>query len=631
GVKTGFGMFKMSENHPFVESARLISSSVMFAKGKERSYVASLESRVEKLEKRISYARSRKASVAMHDPDEPTEPPDRKDSLATIRAAIHGKAARRREVADVNELVSDFGFLSVNATTRDFESTTTNMTFARLILAATSNAAISNPKPFQLPPRASAMALTQYYLDNVYSLFPVFSETALFNALDAIYQINGRPVTDFEYWLMYMVLAIASSAQSRGGRDALYVEGVNWVGRALCYADKVLTPGYVSQIQALALLVQYSMLDPAHFDSWHLIGFACRAVVDLGFHQDPPPDQQMDKKSLEMRRRLFYCIYSLDRSISMVHARAFSFTDDSTSVAYPSMPTSAPPGTAANALAGPQSLETALLLFQLRYSQSCWYQELFQSSRDPLQPDSIYIWQMCQEMREWSESFPDTLPLSFKDFFDLELLYSYVYCLAPSCRVPAVLEYSKTLIFEYSIAYMQKIFPIARDPINTAFYTYHDALRVYFVGSQFLAVLTEAQDKILSGILPYTPVNPGSPPPPPLPSNTGADNIDRSINCITHIKETLKTFGRRWDDSQALQSSFESQAESILALLYRRKHHVDDISRNSHSPGFIPQTQPVYDHMGALITDEWTNMRGPVYGSGPMPPPGRPGGPPYGL
>ena len=77
------------------------------------SYVASLESRVEKLERRINYARSRKASVAMHDADEPVAPPDRKDSLATIRAAIHGKAARRREAADVNELVSDFGFLSV--------------------------------------------------------------------------------------------------------------------------------------------------------------------------------------------------------------------------------------------------------------------------------------------------------------------------------------------------------------------------------------------------------------------------------------------------------------------------------------------------------------------------------------
>lgn len=75
------------------------------------SYVASLESRVDKLERKLAYARSRKASVAMHDYDDLSQVPDRKDSLATIRAAIHGKAARRREVADVNELVSDFGFL----------------------------------------------------------------------------------------------------------------------------------------------------------------------------------------------------------------------------------------------------------------------------------------------------------------------------------------------------------------------------------------------------------------------------------------------------------------------------------------------------------------------------------------
>lgn len=38
---------------------------------------------------------------------------DRRDSLASIRAAIHRKAARTREDHDVNSLVSDFGFLSV--------------------------------------------------------------------------------------------------------------------------------------------------------------------------------------------------------------------------------------------------------------------------------------------------------------------------------------------------------------------------------------------------------------------------------------------------------------------------------------------------------------------------------------
>jgi hypothetical protein len=163
------------------------------------------------------------------------------------------------------------------------------MTFARLILAASNNEAIPKPRPFQLPQRAEATALVQYYLDNVFVLFPAFSETALFNALEAVYQVNGRPVTEFEYWLLYMVLAIASASQSRNSRDVHFTAGLAWVGRALRHADKVLMPGYVSQIQALVLL------------------------VDLGFHQDPPKEQQTDKKNMEMRRKLFYCVYSLDR------------------------------------------------------------------------------------------------------------------------------------------------------------------------------------------------------------------------------------------------------------------------------------------------------------------------------
>jgi len=49
----------------------------------------------------------------MHESDVPPSSvgDDRKDSLAVIRAAIHRKAARKRENSDVNALVSDFGYL----------------------------------------------------------------------------------------------------------------------------------------------------------------------------------------------------------------------------------------------------------------------------------------------------------------------------------------------------------------------------------------------------------------------------------------------------------------------------------------------------------------------------------------
>lgn len=76
------------------------------------SYVAALELRIEKLERRLAFARSRKASVAQHEADvPPNQVAERRDSLALIKAAIHRKAAQKRENADVNSLMSDFGYL----------------------------------------------------------------------------------------------------------------------------------------------------------------------------------------------------------------------------------------------------------------------------------------------------------------------------------------------------------------------------------------------------------------------------------------------------------------------------------------------------------------------------------------
>ncbi len=181
------------------------------------------------------------------------------------------------------------------------------------MLAAATNEPIPTPESARLPPRQTANNIVQYYQAHVYSLYPFFSETALLSVLDDVYQADQRPIRTADYWLLYMTLAIGSVAQSQSDQDVFYREGVGYAGRALEYADKALAPGYVTQIQSLLLLTIYGMLDPAHFDSWHLIGFTCRAVIDLGFHQDPPSTQPIDKPLLDMRRKTFYCVYALDR------------------------------------------------------------------------------------------------------------------------------------------------------------------------------------------------------------------------------------------------------------------------------------------------------------------------------
>ncbi|KXJ92095.1 fungal-specific transcription factor domain-domain-containing protein [Microdochium bolleyi] len=543
-----------------------------FARGKERSYVAALELRVEKLERRLAFARLRKASVARHDSEAgPMAMTDssRKDSLAKIRDAIHRKAARRREDSDVNSLMAEFGFLSVNATTRDFEpSLNSNMTFARLVLAAASNDTLPNAKNWGLPPRHNIMATIQYYMTNIYSLFPSFPESVLYAALDHVYAHDRSP-RDCDFWLVYMVLAIASMAQSLVKDDDFYSSGTHFASKAMDYADRALMPGYTSQIQSLILLTQYSMLDPAHFDSWHLIGFTCRAVIDLGYHQDPPSEQVTDKAALDLRRKTFYCVYALDRAISMSFARAFSFTHGSINVAWPR----------ASSFARRQSItgqshpgsEPGFLLFQLRRAQSHWYQELYQSGSVPLKDPTTFVWTMCRDMKEWGDSLPASLPAGFRAWFDLELHYSFVFLLAPSERTPYITDHNRLLIFEYSLAYLEKIYDVSHSSTAGAFYTYHDALRVFFIASQFIAVLRDAEELLLSGMSIATPPSEyGRPPPPSLPpgaATLSGESIGRSLRCLQRTGTTLAKYGQRWENSVALKQSFDIISAEVVERL----------------------------------------------------------------
>jgi len=260
----------------------------------------------------------------------------------------------------------------------------------------------------------------------------------------------------------------------------------------------------------------------------------------------------------------------------MVHARAFSFTDDAIAVSFPSATPALRAHPSSGAI-GSVALDPALLHFQLRRAQSHWYQALFQSDPNDVLPDAAsFIWQMCHDMREWAESLPDTLPIGIRELFDLELRYSYVYCIAPSARAPHMTAYGRMLIFEHAIAYLNRIYEVAHAVMNTSFYTYHDALRVYFMGSQFVAVLRSDGDALISGAsVPVPLALPGQPAPPPLPrrfdgANAG-DNLDRSLRSLERVGLTLKKYGERWEDALALLHSFETISSEVRSWLEEKR------------------------------------------------------------
>jgi len=284
-----------------------------FAKGKERSYVASLEGYCEKLEKKIVQLRGRQSSLSAEG-----NGVAREMSITSTSSDGPVGPAHRREVSDIDDLVGDFGFLSVNATSRDFHGITSKTTFANLLLSVATVGNPPPPTPNALPARHEATPLLQYYFDNVFVQLPFFVETSFWTSVDTVYQSGGRFAKPFDHWMLRMVLAVASASVSYQNNDKSHQRALALVSEALTYAEDVLRPGSIPCIQAILLLAQYALVDPGRFRSWHLVGMAVRVAVDLGLHQDPPAEVMSNTNRLDLRRRVFHCLYSLDRCVHLV-------------------------------------------------------------------------------------------------------------------------------------------------------------------------------------------------------------------------------------------------------------------------------------------------------------------------
>ncbi|RMY11521.1 hypothetical protein D0867_08053 [Hortaea werneckii] len=573
-------------------AAECTSTNDQFARGKERSYVSTLETRIDKLQARLEEAKARKPSVVSI-PDDETAVPSRRQSY-NVPALEHSsaggsRAQRRKEASAIDDLVSDFGFLSVNATARDFYGFTSAMSYARLILSACSKDPLPSGTTKELPPRYAAASLIQHYLNNIFTLVPVFEEASFYGSVDNTYAQDTRKADPFDHWVVRMVLAIASASMSEQRGDQHYLEGIGHVCAALSHAEGVLHPGSISSVQALVMLTEYAMLDPHHFDSWSLIGAASRAMVDLGLHTDPPKGTPMTKGKLDLRRRVFWCVYVLDRSTSLVQTRAFSFSDDSVRVKIPftKAPSVLPAATNKSGLQKPwvQTHEQALDLIHLRQIQSGWYTDLFQSGRTTWDEPYHYLWQTCEAMRKWFENISVTTNPSMRAFFELELLYSYIYVLSPSPRVPAISPFAAKLIFEYCIRYADLMLRLIDDVNYTPPLTFYDAMRVYMTGRQFLDVLQHNTDPLLNGHIPPHPeVKPTTAPPPAMPvvnlppgDTLQRFNTVRSIHCIKQISECLAKFGMRWG-YMSWNQRYQSETASMLETLHLRLREFDGIS-----------------------------------------------------
>lgn len=112
-------------------------------------------------------------------------------------------------------------------------------------------------------------------------------------------------------FIVFMVLNIAAIVRVRSRVDTPSPEG--FYTAALHFSQDCFSHISLSTIQALAVLLIHCLLIPAEANVWTLTHLAMAHCVELGVHRDRPQGAHYEWDHQQLRRSIFYTIYSLDR------------------------------------------------------------------------------------------------------------------------------------------------------------------------------------------------------------------------------------------------------------------------------------------------------------------------------
>ncbi|KAI9764923.1 MAG: Fungal specific transcription factor [Geoglossum simile] len=257
--------------------------------------------------------------------------------------------------------------------------------------------------------------------------------------------------------------------------------------------------GGLEELQAVLLLAGFALLRPVAPGLWYIVGVAVRLGVDLGLHHEDgtgieagswdedaatgstdsdgqvkfidPKEKGRREWIRDLRRRLWWCVYSFDRLVSTCVGRPFGINDDVITTEFPSLlddsfittagfspPTEGP--------TTPSYKFVAQHYFRLRLLQSEILQVLQHQQAQQVRPtgdfggnpylhsqlqspflqrfDSFRSWRIDidQRLREWKDSAPknEEIGVQFStEFLQLNYWQAVIMLYRHSLTVPPVL------------------------------------------------------------------------------------------------------------------------------------------------------------------------------------------------
>ncbi|KAL6922512.1 hypothetical protein FSST1_006538 [Fusarium sambucinum] len=238
----------------------------------------------------------------------------------------------------------------------------------------------TNVTSLPLPPNSET--LVEVFFKNRWPQLPFFHKpTFIENDFLPLKRAESvRPLSSFR---VNMVLAIASAETNAKNLPQQQHTHKAFFQAAIKDLNTVLLADDLDCIQCLLLLCLYGTNEPQSVNIWYTLGLALRISMGMDLHREETSNTGQSLLSREMARRIFWCTYALDRSISIAMGRPLGINDSDITVPLPQQLTDeqlcsveAVPILTPN----PNDMSTFLHVIKLRQINSSIYMSLYAAS-----------------------------------------------------------------------------------------------------------------------------------------------------------------------------------------------------------------------------------------------------------
>ncbi|KAI1824832.1 fungal-specific transcription factor domain-containing protein [Xylaria intraflava] len=274
------------------------------------------------------------------------------------------------------------------------------------------------------PTDEQGTALLNAYLNQPQTRYPFLDEREIWDLHASRMTLSKTPLKQLAkaervgLFKLYMVYAIGAMLIQLTERNTP-TPPENYYMTALQHLFTAQESKTTQNVQAMLLLVLYHVRSSS-YGIWYMIGLAMRTCIDLGLHTKRH-EVNLDPYTIQMRRRLFWSVYSLERTIAICLGRPLSIPDRQIDVDFPIDPEDeawdeiTPAQTSNSTPTKRRPLSMAIWLFKMRRIEARIQFSIYRADK-PLSALTSKMNQLYQDLESWKASLVER-------FGDIDLNY----------------------------------------------------------------------------------------------------------------------------------------------------------------------------------------------------------------